>query len=346
MTTVALIPSYQPDTRLVGLVKALRARGVEGVVVDDGSGERYRPLFAAAQRFATVIGYGSNQGKGHALKRGLAYIQAHYPADAVVVTVDADGQHDPADVLACAHEASGAQNALVLGCRDFDGNDVPLRSRLGNKLTCQVYRLASGARVSDTQTGLRAFSARLISLMLAVSGERYEYEMNVLLACPAHDVAIREVPIHTIYEEGNPTSHFRPVRDSLLIYRGILAFAASSFVSFLVDYTLFALLSMLAAPYGGLGVAAANAGARLVSATVNFVLNRKVVFKSTESLYVTAVRYALLALSILAANTLAMLLLVDLWGVPTILAKLVVEILFFFTSWTAQRSVVFSERKW
>ena len=345
MTTVALIPSYQPDSRLLGLVKTLHACGVEEVVVDDGSGERYRPLFAAVRRFATVIGYGANRGKGHALKEGLSYIQQHYPTDAVVVTVDADGQHDPSDVLLCAQEAQAADDALVLGCRNFSGFDVPLRSRLGNKITCQAYRLASGTKVSDTQTGLRAFSARLIAMMLAVSGERYEYEMNVLLACPTHDVPIHEVPIRTIYEEGNPTSHFRPVHDSLLVYRGILMFAASSFVSFLVDYGMFALLSALLAVRGAWGVALANVGARLVSASVNFGINRKLVFRSTRRLYVTAVRYAMLAAAILVANTLTMLLLVDLLGVPATLAKLAVETLFFFASWSTQRSVVFAGKE-
>ena len=345
MTTVALIPSYQPDARLLGLAEALHARGVEEVVVDDGSGEGYRSLFASVRRFATVIGYGANRGKGHAIKEGLAYIQRTYPADAVVVTVDADGQHDPADVLLCAQEARGVDDALVLGSRCFDGDDIPLRSRLGNKITCQAYRLASGVRVGDTQTGLRAFSVRLCEMMLAVSGERYEYEMNVLLACPAHDVPIREVPIQTIYEEGNPTSHFRPVRDSLLIYRGILAFAASSFASFLVDYLLFGLLSALLAPYGAHGVVAANVGARIVSASVNFGINRTLVFHSRERLYVTAVRYAMLALSILVANTLAMLFLVDLVGVPALWAKLAVETLFFFASWRTQRSVVFAGKE-
>lgn len=344
MTTVALIPSYQPDDRLLSLVQSLRARGIEGVVVDDGSGEQYRPLFQAVRRFATVIGYGKNRGKGHALKQGLRYIREHYAADCVVVTADADGQHDPTDVLRCAEEAREADDAMVLGCRTFDGTDVPLRSRFGNRITSSVYHLAAGARVSDTQTGLRAFSARLIDFLVAVGGERYEYEMNVLLACPANHVSIREVPIRTIYEDGNATSHFRPVQDSLLIYRGILAFMAASFASFLVDYALFGLLNMALVSLGGTGVLLANVGARLVSATVNFLLNRHVVFRSTESLYVTAVRYALLALGILVGNTLAVLALVDLFGVPALLAKLAVEVSFFVVSWTLQNRYVFKGR--
>lgn len=344
MTTVALIPSYQPDSRLLNLVAALRSSGVEGLVVDDGSGERYRPFFKAASRDATVIGYQNNCGKGHALKSGLRYIQSHYADDTVVVTVDADGQHDVGDVLRCAKEASATDDALVLGCRSFAGADVPLRSRVGNLVTRGVYRLASGARVSDTQTGLRAFSARMIDFLLTIGGERYEYEMNVLLACPAHSVSLHEVPIRTIYQDGNAASHFRPVQDSLRIYGNILAFMASSFASFLIDYALFGLFVQAFAAWGGAGIVAANLGARVISATCNFLVNRRLVFGSSESLYVTAVRYALLALGIAVGNTLAVLLLVDLLNAPALVAKLVVEVSFFVVSWAMQSRFVFREK--
>ena len=344
MTTVALIPSYQPDARLLDLVADLRLRGIEGVVVDDGSGERYQPFFRAAAHSATVIGYAGNRGKGHALKSGLRYIQRHFSADTVVVTVDADGQHTLDDVVRCANEAQQADNIMVLGCRTFDGENVPLRSRVGNLVTRGVYRLASGTRVSDTQTGLRAFSARLIDFLVAIGGERYEYEMNVLLACPSHHVPIREVPIKTIYEDGNSTSHFRPMQDSLRIYGDILAFVASSLASFLVDFALFGMLSGLMAAWGSAGVVFANVGARLVSATTNFLFNRRVVFRSHENLYGEAMRYALLALGIMVGNTLTVLFLVDMFAVPTLVAKLVTEVTFFVASWVIQRRFVFVER--
>ena len=348
MTTVALIPSYQPDERLTDLLSALRARGMEGVVIDDGSGMQYRGIFSEASRFATVIGYETNQGKGHALKRGLSYIHDHFDDDTVVVTVDADGQHDVDDVVYCASVAKQAQDAIVLGCRNFSAADIPLRSRLGNTITCGVYRLASGLHVSDTQTGLRAFSAALIDFLVGIGGERYEYEMNVLLACPPNHVEIREVPIRTIYEDNNAGSHFRTVQDSVRIYAGILSFMASSFASLLVDYALFGLLSGLLASFGGAGLAVANVGARIVSATVNFLVNRNLVFHSTDSLYVSAVRYGMLAAGLLMLNTLGILTLVRLLGMPALAAKFLVEASLFVMSWVAQNRVVFGgeERAW
>ena len=344
MTTVALIPSYQPDNRLLKLVADLRSRGIEGLVVDDGSGEAYRPFFKAISNDATVIGYEDNHGKGHALKSGLRFIRSHYAEDTVVVTVDADGQHDLDDVVRCAQEASETRDALVLGCRSFADEGVPLRSRMGNLLTRGVYRLASGAAVSDTQTGLRAFSARLIGFLLAIGGERYEYEMNVLLACPAHHVTLREVPIRTIYLDGNSSSHFRPLQDSLRIYGGILAFMASSFASFHLGFLLFGALASTFGVWGSYGVVLANFGARMASASFNFLINHRLVFASGESLYVTAVRYAMLALGILMGNTLSVLLLVDAFGVPTLMAKLVTEVAFFVVSWMMQSRYVFRRR--
>ncbi|MBR3226549.1 MAG: bifunctional glycosyltransferase family 2/GtrA family protein [Atopobiaceae bacterium] len=345
MTTVALIPTFKPNGTLFNILEELRLRGIDRVVVDDGSGVEYRSLFRRATHDAIVLSYGVNHGKGHALKLGLRYIQEHYPTDTVVVTVDADGQHEVDDTVRCAREASRNPHTMVLGCRSFDDADVPLRSRLGNKITRLVYGLTSGTWVTDTQTGLRAFTVDLISLLADVSDERYEYEMNVLLACPEHEVDIREVEIHTVYEEGNPTSHFRPVRDSLRIYAGILKFAAASFASFVFDFLLFGMLAALLGGLGVIGVLMANVLARFASATFNFALNSKVVFHSEEPFTKTAPRYATLAVCLLAGNTLGLAVLTGVVGMPALAAKLLVEVTSFTVSWLLQNRFVFQNKR-
>lgn len=345
MTTVALIPTYQPNASLFGVLDGLRQRGIHRIVVDDGSGLEYQSLFRRVARNAIVLTYSLNCGKGHALKLGLRYIQEHYPQDTVVVTVDGDGQHQVADTVRCAQTAQKNPHTMVLGCRSFDGQDVPWRSRLGNKITRMVYGVTSGTWVSDTQTGLRAFTADLISLLVNVSGERYEYEMNVLLACPEHEVGIREVQIQTVYDKGNPTSHFRPVRDSLRIYAGILRFTSASFASFLLDYALFGAMASAFYALGVAGVLAANALARIVSASFNYMLNRTVVFHSEEPVAQTAGRYAVLAVSLLVANTLALGVLTQVLGVPALAAKLVVEVVLFVASWLLQNRIVFQRKR-
>lgn len=123
---------------------------------------------------------------------------------------------------------------------------MPLRSRIGNELTRSVFHLISGVRVSDTQTGLRAFGTEMIPEFLVIEGERYEYEMNVPITMAKKKVHIREIPIKTIYkDDDNSTSHFRTVRDSLRIYKDILKFTFSSFSSFVLDYLLFSGMMLL-----------------------------------------------------------------------------------------------------
>ena len=108
-----------------------------------------------------------------------------------------------------------------------DLQKVPLRSRFGNAVTRQVFRLATGVPVYDTQTGLRAFTADLIPSLLAVSGDRYEYELNVLMDFAGRGIPIKEIEIETVYLEGNKSSHFDTVRDSYRIYKEIARYAVT-----------------------------------------------------------------------------------------------------------------------
>ena len=345
MKAVALIPSYEPDERLVDVARGLSERGFDVVVVDDGSGPAFNTVFAEASFWATVIGYVNNQGKGSALKVGLDFILKSFPADTIVVTVDGDGQHTPDDVVRCAEAAAAHSDALVLGSRDFDSAGVPLKSRLGNIITRAVFAATSGVRISDTQTGLRAFSLCLARHFASVGGERFEYEMNVLYACAEWGVPIEEVSIDTLYFYGNKHSHFHPLFDSVRIYRSVLVFAGASFASFVCDYLLFALFTALLAALGQAGIVAANIIARLASATLNYTLNRTVVFRSTESVAETAPRYALLAASILAVNTVAVTFLTGTLHVPPLLAKLLVECILFIVSWIVQHRSVFARKE-
>ena len=212
--------------------------------MDDGSGERYSQIFQTVLPCAKVISYTPNRGKGAALKAELEYVQHVAAPGDVVVTADADGQHRPEDIEKTVRAAQAEPSALTLGSRAFTGK-VPLKSRVGNGITRMVFSAIARRRVRDTQTGLRAFSCAMIPFMLGVHGERYEYELNVLLACARRNIPIREVEIETVYIDGNASSHFHPVRDAWRIYREIFAFAASSFAGFLTDYGLFSLLSAL-----------------------------------------------------------------------------------------------------
>lgn len=334
---IALIPAYQPTDFLVELAQRLKD-GFSVVIVDDGSGKAYEELFSRCEQYAKVLYHSKNRGKGSALKTGLSYILKNYDVNYIVVTVDADGQHRVDDVIAVCRTAEQNPKALILGSRKLKVN-VPLRSRFGNTVTRLVYRLSTGLRVYDTQTGLRAFSVSLVPALLSIPGKRYEYEMNVLLYCSQGKIKIKEQQIETIYIDNNSASHFDTLRDSVRIYKEILKFSASSFAGFLVDFSLYSLLVLLS---GNLWLA--NITARVVSASVNFTLNRRLVFKSKDNIVKAAAQYFLLAALILIGNTLVLELLVDVCAVHEMIAKIITEAVFFIISWLAQRFIIFRKR--
>ncbi|MGI6109981.1 MAG: GtrA family protein [Eubacteriaceae bacterium] len=341
----ALIPACEPTDVLPELARQLVCLGISVVVVDDGSGPSCSDVFNRTRQFADVISYPDNRGKGYALKAGLEYIdrscQKRKGAD-VVVTLDADGQHTAADAVKTAIAAVENPGSLTLGVRRFDKN-TPWRSRFGNRLTSLVYLLSSGSRVSDTQTGLRAFGSDLIPFLLGIEGERYEYEMNVLMECSRHHIPIREIPIQTIYIDGNSSSHFRKIRDSFLIYGKILKFAASSLIGFTVDFCLYSLFTVLLSGIGSaVSIIVANIIARIVSAGTNFAMNKRYVFKNHDSVIQTGLRYFILAGFILAGNTLMLSLLADVLDMNKYAAKIVTEMIFFLFSWFVQNKLIFN----
>ncbi|SDA13447.1 Glycosyltransferase involved in cell wall bisynthesis [Ruminococcus sp. YE71] len=335
---IALIPAYKPCKELIGTVRELHSCGFEIVVVNDGSGEEFSPVFRTVEDFASVVVHDVNRGKGEALKTGMAHIRSNFEPPYIVVTADADGQHKTEDIIRTCEKAAQCPDSLVLGSRRFD-KDVPLRSRFGNSVTRTVYRLTSGVKIYDTQTGLRAFSDRLIGEMLSVTGSRYEYEMNVLMEMPRRSIPIREVTIQTVYLDGNSSSHFNTVKDSFRIYREIFRYSASSFISFVADYGLFCLLSVLTG-----SAVVSNIAARVCSSVLNFNLNRKFVFRSEGRVGTSAVKYFTLAAVILALNTLILKTLSAV-GVNTYAAKLVTETVLFLFSYIIQHTFVFRKER-
>lgn len=333
---IVVIPAYEPDEKLLHVVDDLRRDTAYAiVVVDDGSSAAAQPVFAALPEDVTLLRHAENRGKGRALKTAYEYIAAHFPQTEGVVTVDADGQHLPADVARVSEEWAAHPEALVLGSRRFTG-DVPWRSRTGNAITRAVFRLSTGVAVFDTQTGLRAFAVSRIPMMLEMRGERYEYEINVLLYATRQRIPIREVTIETVYIADNASSHFHPLRDSWRIYKMILLFVASSLLSALVDYVLVLAFSAVFAMQAQ-GLLLSVVLARVISSFLNYMLNRKFVFGDRSRRSV--LRYYLVAAGILLANygLLSALSAV----LPLALAKLLVELALYPLSFYLQRKFVF-----
>lgn len=222
-----LIPAYKPDMRLVDLTNLLLTHeDLRVVVVDDGSGDAFKDVFSALDERVSLISYPVNKGKGGALKTGIKYIYDNMPDCERLITADADGQHTYPDIKKVIEKSIECPGALVLGSREFDGQ-VPFRSKFGNSLTRFVFAVATGVKVQDTQTGLRGFDREGMKLFLDVPGDRYEYEINVLLVAARAKTPIHEVTIKTVYINDNESSHFNPIKDSMKIYSCIFKFAFS-----------------------------------------------------------------------------------------------------------------------
>lgn len=333
-----LIPARRMEPGLTPLVAALSERGFAAViVVDDGMSSEERPDFDLLARIPRVhlLRHAVNMGKGRALKTGINYFLNELPRCAVLITADADGQHTCEDIVRVARAALKRPRAAVLGCRRF-GKDVPLRSRFGNILTRLVFSFFSGREVSDTQTGLRGFPAALLPEIVALPGERYEYEMTVLAHLSRTGVEIVEVPIATIYIDENRSSHFSPVRDSMRIYFVLMRFYASSLVSAALDLAFFALTFWLTR-----NVLVSVVLGR-VSSLVNFALNRSLVFHSSSPVPGSLGRYYVLA-TVLAAISYGAILTFSRWlGWNMIVIKVSVETALSLISFSVQRTFVFA----
>ncbi|MBQ3792280.1 MAG: bifunctional glycosyltransferase family 2/GtrA family protein [Clostridia bacterium] len=358
---VAVIPSLNPNDRLRLTVQGLFEKGFSRILlVDDGSDSAHRALFDELGQMpgVTVLRHEVNRGKGEALKTAFSHIHSEWKDAAGVVTLDGDGQHRADDVVRVVEEMLRRPDHVVLGVRDFSSPDIPKRSRNGNRMTCRVFKLFCHLEISDTQTGLRAFSAEKLPWLISVAGSRYEYETNVLLDMGKKKIPYAEVKIETIYLNENEESHFRPIRDSVRIYWQIfgrlIKYACNSVFCVLVE----GLIQTLLHSYWSLTIAAASPflsaffkelldflPSRLLSSILNYFLNRKLVFNDGERKKGSLIRYYILWTVQAIVTALATTALVQ-WvggasGILYFLLTSLVKTVIFFASYFIQKNWVF-----
>ncbi len=221
MDFIPIIPSLDPDDKLIKLVNDLIENNFKKIIiVDDGSPDK--TIFNKLDEKDEVIllTHEVNRGKGAALKTAFSYYKDNlmnkYKG---VVCVDSDGQHSISDTINIGNVMI-KENKFVLGTRLFNTKATPLRNKTGNRITSNMFHKLYGVYLKDTQTGLRAIPNRLIDFHLNVDGERFEYEMNVLIDLVKNNEEIIEENIKTIYlKNSNRRSHFKVVRDSYRIYK-------------------------------------------------------------------------------------------------------------------------------
>lgn len=338
---LVLIPSYEPNEKLIKVISEIKENtDYKILIVDDGSGDKYTRLFQKAEELGcTVLHHGENRGKGAALKTGFRYILEHCEGESVVCA-DSDGQHRLVDIVRIAESVDEGKYEMILGVRQFEGK-VPMKSRIGNRLTAFLFACLTGIRIGDTQTGLRGYPFTMLPWLTSVEGSRFEYELNLLLEAKEAGAAARQIPIRTIYENDNKGTHFDPVKDSVRVYLPLLKFGFSSLASAVLD---FVLLFVFQALTGSLfwGVVCARA----ISSIFNYMLNKLLVFKVRNVSHVqSAPKYFGLVVVIMFLNYCLLSFMATALFIPTVIAKIATEMILFVLSYTVQNRYVFIRNK-
>ena len=356
LKVIPVIPALNPDDKLVNYVSDLIKIGFSRIIIiDDGSSSECKYVFNALERMdnCIVIRHAVNQGKGRALKTAFNYYLNSDLAitNVGIVTADSDGQHSAQDTYNVAKSLLKNKDAFVLGTRNFNSKNVPVRSKFGNKTTTIIFKLLYGKMINDTQTGLRAIPNSYIYDCLKMNGEKYDFEINMLIKAVQNNMLFKEEIIETIYIDDNKSSHFNPVIDSLRIYKVMFSqfikFGLSGFFSFALDIVLFWCLINFIFNFksSDFNIIFSSIFARMVSSLVNFNLNKKVVFNCKCSRKSYLVKYYSLCVIQLCLSACLTSLLFRLNIFDETICKLIIDICLFFVSYNIQRKYIFREVK-
>lgn len=347
-----LIPAYNPPDSFPDYLRQLCQAGLARImIVDDGSGEDRKKIFQEAERIGCVVlHHQENKGKGAALKTGFSYYQEHWQGSCDgIVTVNSDGSNLPEDVLRIGEALHNGQRmgfyGLVLGARDFSSPHISRSRRNGNKITCLIYKALTGISVKDALTGLRGIPDMRIPECIGLWGSGYEYEASMLLEC-GH-AGYLEVSVETPPPGQETETHYRPVRDTVRIYlaffRRFLMFSMTSVSVSLLDIFLFWLLTEYCLKGISYPLAWGTVIARVISAAVNYLINRYLVFQSNEDGRRSAGMFVVLSTvqCLLSAGLVQALEYIS-SGEPVLL-KVIVDVGLFFLSYFVQNRWIFKK---
>lgn len=338
---VILIPSLSPNERLKDLINELTNNNYRDIiVVNDGSDYSYDNIFKEIKDKVILLKHNINLGKGRALKTGFNEYLNIFNDKIGVITVDSDGQHKINDIEKVYKEFLKHNDKLILGSRQFNEKNVPMRSKFGNILTRNIFGFLTGIKVKDTQTGLRAIPNDFILKILKMRGERFEYELNMLLYAKQYNIDIKEVIIETVYLENNKSSHFHPLKDSMRVYGVFAKYILSSGIAFIVDIGLYKLFfDVLIFTIKSYAVILATIMARIISAITNYLINKNSVFKNSNKN--SNKKYFTLCTIQMFVSACFVYLLYNYIGKCEIFIKIAVDIILFFINFRIQREWVF-----
>ncbi len=205
-----IMPTYNNAGTLAAVLRRIIAiTGADVIVVDDGSTDGTQAILASFNDIV-VLRNPRNLGKGRSLKR--AFREATQRGYRNAITIDSDGQHDPADIPAVLAAIIVDPDAMIMGARNMKGADVPGRSSFGNRFSNFWFLVETGIRLPDTQTGFRAYPLPALSKIRTIS-PRFGYEVETIVKLAWRGIPFRVVPVKVTYDMPDRVSHFRPFTD-------------------------------------------------------------------------------------------------------------------------------------
>lgn len=348
---VVIIPAYNPDEKFVWFLDSLQKSGyVHIIVVNDGSRADTDKYFEIARNAGcTVLNHHTNSGQGRAYKTAFGYYSEYHKdngkySDTIgVIQCDCDGQHHIEDINKCAGLLRRYPNKFILGVRDFSDKSIPFRSRFGNNCTSFIFRFFCGLDIKDTQTGLKGIPSSYIPDLINTPGERFEYASSVLLEMKKQRVEILQFSIQTIYINGNETSHFNPLLDSIRIYSLILKYLLSSLSSFVVDIALFSVfIYLLKGYFNDCYIIISTFLAKIFSCTYGYIINKQFVFQHKGDRIITAIKYFSLCIVQSSCSGFFTKYVVGITDWNEVICKVFVDTVLFFISFQIQNRWVFA----
>ena len=340
--TVILIPAYNPDDKFISFLEQLTENGFNKIiVVNDGSRKELNHYFKKARDKykCDIVTHEINKGYGKALKSGAERFIELYGKNSNIngfIHCDCDGQHSINDIIRFSKELDDNSDSIIVGIRNFDHHNVPLKNKIGNKLTSLIFRSLIGIDIEDTQCGLRAIPSKYALFSSEIKGDGFEYTTSLLLQAHKDHITIRQIPIETIYLNNNETSHFNPFKDSVRIYSLIIKFLLSSLSSSLLDLLMFTLFLKATD-----NIIISTYLARIISCIYTFFVNKEAVFKQGNKS--SLIRFIILCVVLGTLSAFITHALDNYFNINTTLLKMIVDTCLFFISYYVQKEFVFHE---
>ncbi len=344
-----IIPAYNPNQILLKLIDDIKKEGFSHIVViNDGSIEKSKEIFTQAeQKNCIVLNHEKNLGKGFAIKSGIKEAVSDKYKDIMgFITIDSDAQYLPSDVKKIAEEMIKNPESLILGVRDFSDKKIPFKNTFRNKISSAFFKLSTGKKCSDTQSGLRGIPLNLTKMALEEEGRRYEYEMNFLMdAVLAVDT--KYVPVETVEYTEDKVSHYHPLFDTLRVFGRFITFIASSLLAYVLDIALFSILCSCVLTKTSFDDRAkiwiATTIGKLAAAVINYTINKKYSFKTKETSAAEFFKYIVVFLIKLIGSA-ELVTLLKFLPIPLTLLKCIIDTSIFFISYRLQKVWVFKKK--